>query len=197
MNAIVIIGYAAIALGLIGLIALLFHHHSPSHPAAAPADSPTPHITPEEATELEAKLQAAYNEQIKLATAAFAQDLSSTSKRLSEQVERLTTQVITSELEQYQQTLERVRGVAEGTAGQIQKAVEEQQGEMRKTLEATLQAEKTRQLQLLDQRLGDIVSGYIAESLGQGVDLGAQADYIVKALEARREDIKRDLGHGV
>ena len=188
---IIILGVAAVAAGVGLIVGLLVGRPKPSTGPQAVT------ISPKTQDELNADIEASYRERVKLATADFGEDLSATSKRLSEQVERLTTEVITTELEQYQKTLEGVRSVAAGTATQIQQAVEEQQTKLRQSMETMIQEEQTRRLAIIDTRMGEIVSGYITESLGAGVDLGAQADYIVASLEARREDIKRDLSNGL
>jgi hypothetical protein len=167
---------------------------------AAPQPVPdpvVPTVTPQTIEELNRRVEEAYSQKVTEATKGFGEDLTATSKRLGEQVERLTTNVITSEIQQYQKTLDQVRAAAEGASAQIQQAVTQQQTELRTAMEATIKAEQERRLGLIDARLADIVTSYITESLGAGVDLGAQTDYIVQALEARREDIKKDLSHGL
>lgn len=149
------------------------------------------------AAELEAKLKAAYEAQIAASSQVFAEDLKATSARLGEQVSRLTTTVIEEELTAYQQTLEEVRKSAAEGMEKIRAAVEEQRIELRKNMEADLAAERARQVELFNAKLGDVVSSYIAESLGGGVDLGAQMQYILASLESHKEDISKDLLNGV
>lgn len=154
-------------------------------------------ITEPNAAELEAKLKAAYETQITASSQVFAEDLKATSARLGEQVSRLTTTVIEEELTAYQQTLEEVRKSAAEGMEKIRAAVEEQRIELRKNMEADLAAERARQVERFNAKLGDVVSSYIAESLGGGVDLGAQMQYILASLESHKEDISKDLLNGV
>ena len=149
------------------------------------------------AEDLEAKLKAAYEAKIGEATQTFGTDLQATSTRLSEQVSRLTTQVIEGELEAYQKTLEEVRHVATVAMEQIHQAVEHQRVELRLGMEAELAAEKQHLADKFDAKLGDVVSSYISESLGSGVDLGAQMQFILTSLEAHKEEIRKDLLNGV
>lgn len=149
------------------------------------------------AAEIDAKLKTAYEAKIAEATQTFGTDLTSTSKRLSEQVSRLTTTVIEEELEAYQKTLEGVRQTATQAMEQIHQAVEHQRVELRQGMEAELEAEKKILTDKFDAKIGDVVASYISESLGSGVDLGAQMQFILTSLESHKEEIRKDLLNGV
>ncbi len=154
-------------------------------------------ISQPDAERLEAKLNAAYEAKISEATQTFGTDLKATSTRLSEQVSRLTTQVIEEELDAYQKTLEEVRHVATQAMEQIHQAVEHQRVELRQGMEAELATEKQHLAEKFDAKIGDVVSSYISEALGSGVDLGAQMQFILTSLEAHKEEIRKDLLNGV
>lgn len=149
------------------------------------------------AAEIEAKLKAAYEAKIVDATQTFSGDLTATSRRLSEQVSRLTTTVIEEELEAYQKTLEEVRKTATQAMEQIHQAVEHQRVELRQGMEAELDAEKKHLADKFDAKIGDVVASYISESLGSGVDLGAQMQFILTSLESHKDEIRKDLLNGV
>jgi hypothetical protein len=149
------------------------------------------------AAELDAKLKAAYEAKITEATGTFGDDLRATSQKLSEQVSRLTTTVIEEELDGYQKTLEEVRKAATQAMDQIHQAVEHQRVELRQGMEAELAAEKKLLADKFDSKMGDVVASYISESLGSGVDLGTQMQFILTSLEKHKEDIRKDLLGGV
>lgn len=149
------------------------------------------------AAELEARLKAAYEAQIASSVQIFGEDLKATSGRLGEQVSRLTTTVIEEELTAYQQTLEEVRKSAAEAMDKIRAAVEQQRIELRQGMEADLAAERARQVERFNAKLGDVVSSYISESLGGGIDLGAQMQYILASLESHKDEITKDLLNGV
>ena len=149
------------------------------------------------AAELETRLKAAYEAKIVEATATFGEDLKGTSTRLSEQVSRLTTSVIEEELETYQKTLEEVRHTAVEAMDKIRTAVEQQRVELRQGMEADLAVERGKLSAKFDTKMGDIVASYFAESLGGGVDLGAQMQFIMASLEAHKDELKKDLMSGV
>lgn len=159
----------------------------------APEEVPRPTVTPPTAAELEVKLKAAYEAKIGEASQIFGADLKNTSTKLSEQVSRLTTQVIEEELEAYQKTLEEVRHVATQAMEQIHEAVEHQRLELRDGMEAELAEEKKHLADKFDAKMGDVVASYISEALGSGVDLGAQMQFILKNLEAHKDEIRKDL----
>jgi hypothetical protein len=161
------------------------------------AQPPIVKVSQPTAAELDAKLKAAYEAKITEATGTFGEDLRATSQKLSEQVSRLTTTVIEEELEGYQKTLEEVRKAATEAMDQIHQAVEHQRVELRQGMEAELAAEKKLLADKFDAKMGDVVSSYISESLGSGVDLGAQMQFILTSLEKHKEDIRKDLLGGV
>jgi DNA repair exonuclease SbcCD ATPase subunit len=185
--------YLYLGLGLVvmsGLALVLVYHRQirPHLPAQDKDKTPvvqTPVITPPTAAELEAQLKLAY------------EHLKATSDRLSQNVERLTTSVIEEELTSYKNTLEEVRKVATETMEQIHQSVEDQRVELHQNMETELAGERKRLVEQFDARMGDIVSSYVAESLGGGVDLGSQLQYITQTLESNRDEIKKDLLGGV
>ena len=192
------ISFAVILLILIiGMASLWFMLQKANKKLVVQAQEPViPTITAPTVAELELKLKTAYEAEIAKSTTIFAADLTGTSTRLSEQVSRLTTQVIEEELGAYKSTLEELRKVAGGTMDQIRASVETQRVELRKNMEAEVALERERLIAKFQVKMGDIVAGYISESLGGGIDIGSQMSYIVASLEAHKEDIKKDLTNG-
>ncbi len=183
---------------LAGMVALWLMLGVANRQLASQSTKPkVPTVTGPTAEELEQKLKTAYELEISKSTTIFAGDLQVTSARLSEQVSRLTTQVIEEELGAYQSTLEELRKVAAGTMDQIRANVEAQRLELRASMEAEVAAEKVRHIEKFQAKMGDIISGYIAESIGGGIDLSTQMNYILGSLETHKDDIKKDLTSGV
>jgi len=111
---------AVTAIFLIGILVLWSMLGSAKRKLSAQAEAPkVPTVTGPTVAELELKLKTAYEAEIAKSTQVFAVDLQATSARLSEQVSRLTTQVIEEELGAYQSTIEELRKVAAGTMDQI------------------------------------------------------------------------------
>jgi uncharacterized alpha-E superfamily protein len=187
-----------IVLMALAIVALQFRFERLQQKLSALTGQPKPiHITEPTAQDLEEKLKAAYEAKIAEATRTFGNDLSATSTKLSEQVSRLTTDVIEKELEAYHETLEGVRATATEAMEQIRQAVEQQRLELQKGMQSDVDTQKQHLIDRFDAKLGDVVSSYITESLGGGVDLGTQLQYIVTSLEAHKDDIRKDLTNGV
>ena len=165
--------------------------------AAAKAIPKQPSVPEPTVQELQAKLTAAYEAKIAEAAQNFGSDLKSTSTKLSDLVSRLTTDVVEKELAAYHETLDGVRHTATEAMEKIRAAVDEQRLELRKSMEADVAAEQARLIERFDAKLGDVVTSYITESLGGGVDLGSQMAYVVSSLEAHKEEIKKDLTNGI
>jgi hypothetical protein len=186
---------AVIVLGLLLVVVAQYIHARRLHLQVQELShaTVTPKVSQPTAEQLEARLKEAYEVQISSSVKVFGEDLKGTSVRLGEQVSRLTTTVIEEELEAYQKTLEEVRHAASEGMEQIRAAVDEQRVELHKSMEADLAAERQRLADKFNDKIGDVVSSYIAESLGGGVDLGAQMQFIVGSLEAHKDDIRKDL----
>jgi hypothetical protein len=194
---IVILSGLALMLTLV-IIVQSIQLHKLQQQLKATASQPKPlRVSEPTAAELDTKLKAAYEAKITEATGTFGTDLAATSTKLSEQVSRLTTTVIEEELEAYQKTLEQVRQVATEAMDQIHQAVEHQRVELRQGMESELATEKKLLADKFDAKIGDVVSSYISESLGSGVDLGAQMQFILTSLEAHKAEIRKDLLNGV
>jgi hypothetical protein len=194
---IIILAVVVLVLTITAVIQSLQLRRASVRVAATEGQTKPIHITEPTAIELETKLKAAYEVKIAEATATFGEDLKATSGRLSEQVSRLTTNVIEEELEAYQKTLEGVRQTATEAMEKIRQAVEQQRIELRESMESDFASEKARLAAKFDTKMGDIVSSYISESLGGGVDLGAQLQYVVNSLNEHKEELKKDLTSGV
>jgi hypothetical protein len=164
---------------------------------AAKAIPKRPSVPEPTVEELQVKLTAAYEAKIAEAAETFGKDLNTTSTKLSELVSRLTTDVVEKELAAYHETLDGVRHTATEAMEKIRAAVDEQRLELRKSMEADVATEQARLIERFDAKLGDVVTSYITESLGGGVDLGSQMAYVVASLEAHKEEIKKDLTNGI
>ena len=196
MEVIILAGLVVVLVMVVVIQNLQLQRASKAQAAAIAVAKPL-RVSEPTAADLELKLKAAYEAKIGEATQTFGTDLKATSTRLSEQVSRLTTTVIEEELEAYQKTLEEVRHVATEAMEQIHQTVEHQRVELRQGMEADMAEEKKHLAAKFDAKMGDVVSSYISEALGSGVDLGAQMQFILTSLEAHKEEIRKDLLNGI
>jgi hypothetical protein len=180
------------------------HHHGQavSHTAPKPADhhkatadahpAPPPLAGLDSAT-LERMAQAAFEQAVTEATGEFKQQVQGSSQRLSDLAVRLTTKVVEEELEVYRTELALARDAAIKSLKEMQVAIEAKQQELEKGIDHEIVERKKHLLERLDAHLGTAVAAYIVESLGQGVDLGAQKSYLFDSLERHKVELRKDL----
>ena len=207
MSQFIIIAIAGMAAALgVGGIAWVFLRPKPSggqttlssnHPLPT-QDSPLgpqqfPVLGSDQRDRLVKQAAAEFEAVVQDGTKQFRADLTATSTLLSDQVKRMTTTIITEELESYRHSLEDLRKQALEVMAGVQAAVEEQRKSLASGLEAEMKTERDRMTALLDTKLADIVSSFVFEVLGNKVDMGAQGSYLFETLEAHKEELKREL----
>jgi F0F1-type ATP synthase membrane subunit b/b' len=121
------------------------------------------------------------------------QSLGKSHQQLLNNIEQQAAQIINGELEKYQQTIAEARNSAANVSQETEKQLEESQKDIQEKAQAAIGEEKKQLTQRLDEKLGDIITHYLLEALGEHVDLGSQKDYIISGLESRKEEIKRDI----
>lgn len=196
----IIIALAVVLLNVI-LLSIFLHRSRPatsvfnasSHAAHPVIAESIEVLSPTALAELENAAKVNYKALLAQSNALFQADLANTSKRLSEQVTTLTTMVIEKELGKYHETLDEVTAAASATMSRIQEVLEKQRINVEQKMVEEVMAEKARLLAKFDDHLADVLSAYLVESLGQGVDLGSQITYIVSSLEDNKEALKAEL----
>ncbi len=119
--------------------------------------------------------------------------LSSTIAGLTTKTEDMAKVTLTQEFEKYHTSLEALREETIKEFGALQHQLDEKRTELTADLEAQSTKLQVDRMDAFNAKLGDVVSSYLVETLDKGVDLGAQAGYVVKMLEAHKEDIKKDV----
>ena len=74
-----------------------------------------------------------------------------------------------------------------------QEAHAAKQAELEQKLEAEMQKRRDAYTVQLDTKLGDAVAAFLADTLGQNVDLGAQTSYLVSQLEAHKDELLQEV----
>jgi hypothetical protein len=174
---------------------VLFERRS-HKPVVTKSSTPVPppaKLSEETIARLEQQTQAAFESSVQRASQHFNQDLDVTSQKLSELIVRLTTSVVEEELSQYRKGLVAARASALQSLASMQKTVEEQQTVLQADMQAAIKNRQAELLQRLDKKIGVVVTNYIVEALGQGVDLGAQREYLLASLERNKDALKKDI----
>lgn len=144
-----------------------------------------------------AEIQKAASSQLQTAAQDAAQRLQKSLNNSVDQIaadinDRLSTNLI-AEFEKYQVSLSALRDQTIDQFSKIQQELDHRRLELIEHVDRQVAAEQEKRLAHFNDRINDVVSSYIAESLGSQVDLGAQTDYILQTLEANKDQIKKDI----
>lgn len=142
---------------------------------------------------LQDETQRSFEQAVTESSKQFRTDLADTSKKLNTLIVRLTTEVVERELDDYRQGLVAARQQALTSLQQMQQSVEAKQKELEADVSTELAKRQAYLLDRLDKRLGQAVTAYLVESLGQGADLGAQREYLLSQLEAHKAELKKEV----
>lgn len=167
-----------------------------SQPKPAATPPPPPAISAQAQSQLEVAARAAFETAVKAGTDQFGRDLADTSAKLNQLIMRLTADVVERELEAYRKGLSDARARALASMQKMQAAIEQRQASLETDVDSEMTKRRQYLAERLDKKLGEAVSAYIVESLGQGADLGAQRSFLFDSLERHKEAIKQDLTGG-
>lgn len=144
-----------------------------------------------------AEIQEAAKTQLQTAAEDAAQRLQ---KSLNNSVDQVAADIndtlstnLSAEFEKYQVSLSALRDQTIEQFSKIQQELDQRRLELSEHLDRQVAEEQEKRLAHFNDRINDVVTSYIAESLGNQVDLGAQTDYILGSLEANKEQIKKDI----
>ena len=130
---------------------------------------------------------------VELASQRLEKSVSAGVDQLAVHVNDVASESISQEFDKYQASLRALNNQTVEQFAKIQTDLETQRAELLKQLQAEVLLERERRLGKFNERINDVVSSYLSETLGSRVDLGSQMPYIFEQLEKHKEDIKRDI----
>lgn len=106
-----------------------------------------------------------------------------------------------SQIEQHQHTLEKTVLDLQTSIEQSLKtrqtsfaaSLEKREASLNMELDAEVAKERALLIQQIDTKLGDAMASFLLNSLGTNVDLGAQGPYLMKLLEAHKDELKQEV----
>lgn len=139
--------------------------------------------------------EAQHNFQRVLDTSAkeLQQDLSATTVEIHKLVEKMGTEAVASELENYRARLAELQKKTEEDVTGMREQIAAHQTELKAKLEEEMAAEKRRLVTQLDTKLADAVASFLLDTLQHDVDLGAQQAYLTKMLEEHKEEFTKGI----
>lgn len=127
------------------------------------------------------------------AAVRLRQSLNNTVDQMAARLNDMTENNISQEFEKYQVSLQALREQSIEEFSKLQRELNDRKVQLTEQLDKKIVDEFTARMDQFNTRLSDVVVSYLAESLGNQVDLGAQTTYILQALEAHKENIKKDI----
>lgn len=127
------------------------------------------------------------------AGARFKESLDNAVDNLSVRISDMANNSLVGEFEKYQVSLQALRDQSIQEFSKLQKELDDRRTQLTEHLGRVIQQEGEKRLGALDDRMNDVVSSYIIESLGNQVDLGAQSAYIFDMLHEHKDEIKKDI----
>jgi hypothetical protein len=121
------------------------------------------------------------------------QDLRLTTSEINEYLKKEVSGKLQEEFAAYQQSIKDVQQAAVDSIGSTVKAAEEQQVLLTKQIQQEVQARKVQMIESFEQQMTTVVNHYVVQILGEQVALKEQLPYIIRELEAHKEDIKKDM----
>jgi len=184
---------------IIGIIAEIVYRHAYAHYHPAIKVKPQHQISETirltQSTREKLLLEAEQKFQIILQHSAdqLTKDLGVTAERINVTVKKLSADIITKELEGFQQLFRdyQVKTSQELESTKTQTA--KYQEELKAKLDEQATAEKQRLVATIDNKLSDVIMSFLADSMQHEVDLGGQMDYLMSTLEDHKAEFKKAI----
>lgn len=123
----------------------------------------------------------------------FKESLDNAVDGLSVKISDMANNSLAGEFEKYQVSLQALRDQSIQEFSKLQGELDSRRIQLTEHLDRVIQQEGEKRLAALDERMNDVISSYLIESLGNQVDLGAQSAYIFETLHKHKDEIKRDI----
>lgn len=166
----------------------------PSHPYNKLAEEEVSHLFNKEfREELRNRGRLRFESIIEENAMFLKQDLDITTAQLNDYMKQQVSAKLDSEFEAYAKSMQDLQELAKTSLQQASGEVEKQRAEFVKTLENDVAERKQAMLEAYQQNMAAVVEHYLSLALADQFDLKAQLPYIIKKLEASKQEIVEDL----
>ena len=189
-----------VAIGVFAVLAVqhALAHFRPSghdaehlHAQAAPPQGG--HLSPAIREKLLEDAKKDFERVLRQSAAELQADLQSTAEEIKQQVEKLGTDTVAKELEEYRAKIAELQQQTEATIGGMHQEITNHQEDLKAKMTEEIDAEKQRMIQQMDTKLADAITSFLTETLQHDVDLGAQAEYLTKTLEEHKAELTKGV----
>jgi hypothetical protein len=184
-----------------GVLAAFLGRYVYEHYKAAPQTDQQPELPPTIMVDLphdvrERLTQASekqFQEILGQSAGKLQQDLGVTTGHINNLVMRLASEIVSSELQRYQQDLVKLQEQTQASMGGVSQEVAKHESEVKAKITQELEADKQRLIQQIDTKLADAVGSFLVDALGNNVDLGSQNAYLAQLLEEHKGEFKKEV----
>lgn len=196
----IFIGFNLFLLGVVTAIGVRhgYIHFRPNKESEKPRGPSTQaiHLSPATKEALLKKAEARFNTMLDHSADELQHSLRMTTAQLNKELQKLGSEVSSTELQRYQADLEALRRQTAGTMNEAQKDIVTHQEALKAKMVEEIAAEKQLLVQQIDTKLGDAVASFLVEILQHEIDLGAQTNYLIKMLEEHKDELKKEVDDG-
>lgn len=121
------------------------------------------------------------------------QDLRMTTAEINEYLKKNMVERLEKEFMEYERSIKDVQEAAVQSLNNTVAAAEQKQDELNKRIESEMQARKEQLLAAFQENMADVVSSYVIKAVGEQLDIREQLPLIVREMESRADDMKKDL----
>jgi F0F1-type ATP synthase membrane subunit b/b' len=198
---------------IIGMLVTLAIQHALAHyrPGQPKAENPEPlyplpheHIPPAVKEKMIQESQRQFQATLNQSASDLQRDLKESSAQINNLVNKLASGIVASELERYQEELNRLQDKANTEMGGIRTEIAKHEDELKAKLSQVIEAErqrsikeieseKQRLIKQIDTKLADAVGSFLVETLQHNIDLGSQSSYLIAMLEEHKADFVKGV----
>lgn len=150
-------------------------------------------FTEEFKSQLQGKAIARFDEVMKQNSLFLEQDLRLSSAQINKHLEDTIKNTLKVQLEEFQKTIESLKDTTIRSITSTQTLIDARRAEIDDSLQKTMQSEQARMIANMEKHIGQVITRYIKAALGEGIDLNTQTEFVLKALEDHKEEIKKDI----
>ena len=116
-----------------------------------------------------------------------------TTAEINEYLKKNMVQKLEEEFMEYEKSIRDVQEAAVQSLNNTVAAAEQQQQALNARIEQEMQGRKEQLLVAFEQNMAEVVSSYVTKAVGEQLDLREQLPMILREMESRQEDMRKDL----
>jgi hypothetical protein len=124
------------------------------------------------------------------------QDLRLTTSQLNDYMKNEITVKLKDEFAKYEKSIMDAKTMAMDSIKKTNDAIEEERSVVSQEVQKQILVEKKQIIDKFEKNMADIINHYVVEAIGNQIDLNDQLEHILGDLEANKEAIREDIGHG-